>query len=86
MKRNIHSTHIEDLCLAGKKETLQALSGLVYLKNKLGTLADSPVVTVKYDGYAIIAGWIGERFFVSSRLFQKTHYLSHVFVENLAAA
>lgn len=67
MKRNIHSTHIEDLCLAGKKETLQALSGLVYLKNKLGTLTDSPIVTVKYDGYAIIAGWIGEHFFVSSK-------------------
>ena len=67
MKRNIHSTHIEDLCLAGKKETLQALSGLVYLKHKLGTLTDSPIVTVKYDGYAIIAGWIGERFFVSSK-------------------
>lgn len=72
MKRNIHSTHIEDLCLYGRKEALQAFAGLVYIKNKLGTFTDTPVITVKYDGYAIIAGRIGERFFVSSKsLFNK---------------
>ena len=72
MKRNIHSIHIEDLCLYGRKEALQAFAGLVYIKNKLGTFTDAPVITIKYDGYAIIAGWIGERFFVSSKsLFNK---------------
>lgn len=72
MKRNIHSTHIEDFCLTGKEGTLQALSSLVFVKNNFGAFTDKPVVTVKYDGYAIIAGWIGECFFVSSKsLFNK---------------
>lgn len=72
MKRNIHSTHIEDLSLMGKTEVLQALSSLIFLEKKLGTLTDTPVISIKYDGYAIIAGWIGKRFFVSSKsLFNK---------------
>lgn len=58
--------------MTGKEGTLQALSSLVFVKNNFGAFTDKPVVTVKYDGYAIIAGWIGECFFVSSKsLFNK---------------
>lgn len=56
----------------GKTEALQALSSLIFLEKKLGTLTDTPVISIKYDGYAIITGWIGERFFISSKsLFNK---------------
>lgn len=74
--KNVHSTHIEDLCITDKKQGIsKALGGILHIKKQFGVSKSNklPSVTIKIDGApAIIAGWINNNFFVSSKsLFNK---------------
>ena len=73
---NTHSTHIEDLCIIDRKRGIaKALGGILHIKKQFGVSSSkqTPSVTIKIDGApAIIAGWIGGKFFVGSKsLFNK---------------
>ena len=70
---NTHSTHIEELFITKGKAGLDAaLSALGSIVQSIG--AGNPPISLKVDGApAIVAGWLGGKFFVASKsLFNKT--------------
>ena len=72
-----HSTHIEDLLFVDGKSGLErTLKAFDDIKNSFGTtdISDNRILSTKIDGSpAVIAGWLGNNFFVASKgLFNKT--------------
>lgn len=71
-----HSTHIEDLLFVDGKNGLErTLKAFDEIKKCFGTSEanDNRILSTKIDGSpAVIAGWVGDRFFVASKgLFNK---------------